>query len=61
LGLRDLARVDVRLREDGRWAVLEINVRPSLESVALLSMAARLEGISNPELILGLLREAGGP
>jgi D-alanine-D-alanine ligase len=58
LGLRDMARFDLRVRPDGSWAVLEVNVRPSLEPVGLLAAAARLDGLDTPQLILGLLREA---
>lgn len=61
LGLRDFARFDLRVRPDGTWAVLEVNVRPSLEPVGLFAIAAAFDGIATRELILGLLRTAGGP
>ncbi len=59
LGLRDFARFDSRVRPDGSWIVLEVNVRPSLEPDGLLAIAAGLEGISPARLILSLLAEAG--
>lgn len=61
LGLRDMARFDLRVRPDGTWAVLEVNVRPSLEPVGLFGIAAAFDGIQTRDLILGLLRTAGGP
>lgn len=61
LGLRDFARFDLRVRPDGRWIVLEVNVRPSLEPEGLLCAAASFEGLSAREVSLGLLAGAGGP
>ncbi|GEM_PF-5193289 len=61
LGLRDFARFDLRVRPDGSWAILEVNVRPSLEPEGLLCIAASFEGWSPSEVVLGLLAGAGGP
>lgn len=61
LGLRDYARFDLRVRDDGRWAALEVNVRPSLEPGGVLEAAARLERMTLQDLVLGLLAAAGGP
>ena len=41
LELRDYARIDMRLRPDGRVAVIEANPNPWLASKAEFAMAAR--------------------
>src|SRR5207245_8294485 len=43
MGLRDVARVDFRLAEDGRIYFLEVNALPSLEQGAGLFAATRRE------------------
>jgi len=44
LELRDYARIDMRLRPDGRVAVIEANPNPWLASKAEFAMAARKAG-----------------
>jgi D-alanine-D-alanine ligase len=44
LELRDYARIDMRLRPDGRVAVIEANANPWLASKAEFSMACRKSG-----------------
>jgi len=61
LGLHDMARFDLRLRPDGSWVILEVNVRPSLEPIGVLAKAASLKGITTSQMFLGLLAGAGGP
>ena len=49
--LRDYARIDMRLRPDGRVAVIEANPNPWLASKAEFSMAARKSGRNYTQLI----------
>ena len=51
LELRDYARVDMRLRPDGRVAVIEGNPNPWLASKAEFAMAARKSGRNYTQLI----------
>jgi D-alanine-D-alanine ligase len=51
LELRDYARIDIRLRPDGRVAVIEANPNPWLASKAEFSMAARKSGRNYTQLI----------
>jgi D-alanine-D-alanine ligase len=51
LELRDYARIDMRLRADGRVAVIEANPNPWLASKAEFAMAARKSGRNYTQLI----------
>ena len=51
LELRDYARVDMRLRPDGRVTVIEANPNPWLASKAEFTMAARKAGRTYTQLI----------
>jgi D-alanine-D-alanine ligase len=51
LELRDYARIDMRLRPDGRVAVIEANPNPWLASKAEFVMAARKAGRTYAQLI----------
>src|SRR5438552_10141680 len=51
LELRDYARIDMRLRPDGRVAVIEANPNPWLASKAEFAMAARKAGRNYTNLI----------
>ena len=51
LELRDYARIDMRLRPDGRVAVIEANPNPWLASKAEFAIAARKTGRSYTQLI----------
>jgi D-alanine-D-alanine ligase len=51
LELRDYARIDMRLRSDGRVAVIEANPNPWLASKAEFSLAARKAGRTYTQLI----------
>ena len=51
LELRDYARIDMRLRPDGRVAVIEANPNPWLASKAEFPLAARKSGRNYPQLI----------
>ncbi len=52
LGIRDLARIDFRVGDDGQVYFLEINALPSLELGASIYASAALEG-SSPDAVLG--------
>jgi D-alanine-D-alanine ligase len=55
LELRDYARIDMRLRPDGRVAVIEANPNPWLASKAEFAMAARKSGRNYTRLIEEIL------
>lgn len=50
LGCTGMGRVDIRLRPDGKFFVLELNNIPGMTAVSLLPDAARAYGWSFPEL-----------
>jgi len=58
LELRDYARIDMRLRPDGRVAVIEANPNPWLASKAEFAMAARKSGRNYTQLIEELVELA---
>ena len=60
LELRDYARIDMRLRPDGRVAVIEANPNPWLASKAEFTMAARKAGRTYPQLIEEIVDLARG-
>ncbi len=51
LELRDYGRIDMRLAEDGKVYVLEVNPNPWLHSTAEFAMAAKKSGRNYEELI----------
>jgi D-alanine-D-alanine ligase len=55
LELRDYARIDMRLRPDGRVAVIEANPNPWLASKAEFPMAARRSGRNYTQLVEEIL------
>lgn len=55
LELRDYARIDMRLRPDGRVAVIEANPNPWLASKAEFAMGARKAGRNYTQLIEEIL------
>jgi D-alanine-D-alanine ligase len=55
LELRDYARIDMRLRPDGRVAVIEANPNPWLAAKAEFAMAARKSGRNYTQLIEEIL------
>jgi D-alanine-D-alanine ligase len=60
LELRDYARIDMRLRPDGRVAVIEANPNPWLASKAEFVMAARKAGRTYTQLIGEIVELATG-
>jgi D-alanine-D-alanine ligase len=60
LELRDYARIDMRLRPDGRVAVIEANPNPWLASRAEFAMAARKSGRTYTQLVAEIVEIAMG-
>ena len=58
LGMRDVARIDFRLSEDGRIYFLEVNALPSLEPGASLFAASKREGLSYEQTIGQVVKSA---
>ncbi|MFO7869866.1 MAG: D-alanine--D-alanine ligase [Kiritimatiellia bacterium] len=58
LGCRGFARTDIRLCEDGRPYVLEVNSIPGFTETSLLPKAAAQAGLSFPELCDRIMRQA---
>ncbi len=52
LQVRDLGRIDYRVRDDGSFCFLEINALPSLEEGAALYRCAELAGVSSVQAVL---------
>ncbi len=55
LGCEGFARVDYRLREDGRFHCLEANTIPGMTPLSLVPMAAKAAGVGFGELIEQIL------
>jgi len=51
LGCRDFSRVDLRIRDDGRVFVLEVNTIPGFTGHSLLPKAAAARGIAFGRLV----------
>lgn len=51
LGAEGWSRIDVMLREDGSFALLEINTAPGMTPHSLVPLAAKKTGISYQELV----------
>lgn len=58
LSIRDAARIDFRLAEDGRIYFLEVNALPALDPGASLFVATRREGLSFEQTIHAILSNA---
>lgn len=58
LGLRDLARVDFRLGDDGRLYLLDVNALPSLGLRSELLVATRRENLSYEATIAAIVQSA---
>ena len=58
VGGRDYARVDVMVRENGEPVVLEVNTLPGMTATSLLPEIAAGVGISFPDLVEEILRQA---
>jgi D-alanine-D-alanine ligase len=58
MGLRDFARFDFILSDDGRIFALEVNAIPGLTGHSLLPMAAKKAGISISQLCIRVIESA---
>lgn len=58
LRMRDMARIDYRLAEDGTAYFLEANSIPGMTALSLLPMGAKARGIEFPEMCDRLVRAA---
>ncbi len=57
-GCRDVARVDVILRDDGAFHLLEVNTLPGMTELSLLPDSARCAGLSYADLARRLAQPA---
>jgi len=55
VGCEDWGRIDIMLREDGSPSLLEVNTSPGMTGHSLVPMAAKVAGISYPELCVRIL------
>lgn len=58
IGCRHFSRIDIRLGKDNIPYVLELNAIPGLTTHSLLPLAAKANGISFDQLILGMAKMA---
>ena len=58
LGCRDYARADIRVDEDNRIAILEINPNPDITPCAGFSCGLRDAGIRHDRFVLGMVENA---
>lgn len=58
LGARGWGRIDLMLRADGSFSLLEINTSPGMTGHSLVPMAARAVGVSYEDLVLEILADA---
>lgn len=58
LGCWGCARVDMRMEEDGKIWVLEVNTIPGMTETSLVPKAAAYEGVSFDDLVLQMLKGA---
>jgi D-alanine-D-alanine ligase len=58
LGCRGWGRVDLILRPDGSFSLLEMNTLPGMTGHSLVPMAARVAGISFEQLVMKILEGA---
>jgi D-alanine-D-alanine ligase len=49
-------RIDIMMREDGRPSLLEVNTSPGMTGHSLVPMAAKVAGISYPDLCVKILQ-----
>jgi len=58
LHLQDYGRVDLRVTADGRIVILEVNPNPDIAWGEEVAEAAERVGISYPELLTRIMRQA---
>ncbi len=58
VGCSGWGRIDLILRPDGSYSLLEVNTSPGMTGHSLVPMAAKAEGMSYPDLCVEILRGA---
>jgi D-alanine-D-alanine ligase len=58
LGCEGLARCDFFLTADGRWLINEVNTMPGFTSISMYPRVWQESGVSYPELVDALVRDA---
>ena len=58
VGCRGWGRLDLILRVDGSFSLLEVNTSPGMTGHSLVPMAARQDGLSYADLCVEILRGA---
>jgi len=58
VGCSGWGRLDLILRPDGRWTMLEVNTSPGMTAHSLVPMAAKQAGLSFADLCVDILRGA---
>ena len=58
VGCRGWGRLDLILRPDGTFSILEVNTSPGMTGHSLVPMAAKEAGMSYPDLCVEILRTA---
>jgi len=58
VGCTGWGRLDLILRDDGTFSILEVNTSPGMTGHSLVPMAAKVAGMSYPELCVEILRGA---
>ena len=58
VGCRGWGRIDLILRADGTYSLLEVNTSPGMTGHSLVPMAAKQVGIAFPQLCIEILRSA---
>ena len=58
VGCRGWGRIDLILRADGTYSLLEVNTSPGMTGHSLVPMAAKQVGIAFPQLCIEILRGA---
>jgi len=61
LDLSGYARMDLRMRPDGRFYVLEVNTQPGMTPLSLVPEIAAHDGIEFPELVAWMVEDASCP
>ena len=58
LGARGWGRIDLMMRPDGSFVLLELNTSPGMTPHSLVPMAARAVGLSYEDLVVKVLASA---
>ena len=58
VGCSGWGRLDLMLRADGTFSLLEVNTSPGMTGHSLVPMAAKADGMSYADLCVAILRKA---